>query len=223
MPAPLSVIIPTLNAAGDLPLCLESLLPGLEAGLIREVIIADGGSSDATRAIAEATGARVVDAASGRGARKRAGADAARGEWMLFLHPGTALSRDWTERVDAHMDRRPELAAAFKFKYRSDAPHARMLERRANRRTRWLSLPNGDQGLLLSRALYDEVGGYEDVPMMEDMTIVREIGKRRLVILDAEARASASDIERDGWRRRAWGDAWQLSQFLMGVKARPDA
>ena len=60
MPAPLSVIIPTLNAAGDLPLCLESLLPGLEAGLIREVIVADGGSTDATAAIADACGARVI-------------------------------------------------------------------------------------------------------------------------------------------------------------------
>ena len=218
MPAPLSVILPTLNAAADLPLALESLLPGLEAGLIREVIIADGGSTDATRAIAGSTGATVIDSALGRGRQLRAGADAARGEWLLFLHADTALSRDWPERVGAHIDTRPGMAAAFRLKYRSDASEARWLEARANRRARWLGLPYGDQGLLISRALYSEVGGYQDVPLMEDVMIVRAISKKRLVILDAEARTSAAKYERDGWRKRAWANAWLLSRFLMGAK-----
>ncbi len=226
MPAPLSIIIPTLNAAADLPLCLEGLLPGLEAGLIREVIVADGGSGDSTRAIAGSAGVSVVDADTVRSQQLRAGASAARGEWFLFLRPITVLSRDWAERAAVHMGRRPEKAAVFKLKYRSDAPQARGLERRANRRTRWLGLPYGDQGLLISRALHDAVGGYADVPAMEDVMIVRAIGKRRLVMLDAEARASAAEYERDGWRRRAWADAWQLARFRMGAKPedliRPD-
>ena len=221
MPAPLSVIIPTLNAAGDLPLCLESLLPGLEAGLIREVIISDGGSADATHAIAGSAGARTVEGEPGRGKQLRAGAAAARGEWLLFLHADTALSRDWPERAGAHMDSRPGMAAAFRLKYRSDAREARWLEARANRRARWLGLPYGDQGLLVSRKLYDEIGGYADVPLMEDVMIVRAITKQRLVILDAEARTSAAKYERDGWRRRAWQNAWLLTRFLMGAK--PDA
>ena len=220
MPAPLSVIIPTLNAAGDLPLCLESLLPGLEAGLIREVIVADGGSTDATAAIADACGARVIECDPGRGKQLRAGAAAARGDWLLFLHADTALSRDWPERAGAHLDTRPGMAAAFRLKYRSDAREARWLEARANRRARWMGLPYGDQGLLISRTLFDEVGGYADVPLMEDVIIVRAIGKKRLVILDAEARTSAAKYERDGWHKRAWHNAWLLTRFLMG--ARPD-
>jgi glycosyltransferase involved in cell wall biosynthesis len=92
MPAPLSVILPTLNAAADLPLALESLLPGLEAGLIREVIVADGGSTDATCAIAASTGAAVIDSAPGRGKQLRAGAEAARGEWLLFCPAWRRLS-----------------------------------------------------------------------------------------------------------------------------------
>ena len=217
MPAPLSVILPTLNAAADLPLALESLLPGLEAGLIREVIVADGGSTDATCAIAASTGAAVIDSAPGRGKQLRAGAAAARGEWLLFLHADTALSREWPERAGAHIDTRPGLAAAFRLKYRSDASEARWLEARANRRARWLGLSYGDQGLLISRALYTEVGGYQDVALMEDVMIVRAISKKRLVILDAEARTSAAKYERDGWRRRAWRNAWLLSRFLMGA------
>lgn len=217
MPAPLSVILPTLNAAADLPLALESLLPGLEAGLIREVIVADGGSTDATRAIAGSTGATVIDSAAGRGRQLRAGAEAARGDWFLFLHADTTLSRDWPERVGAHIDTRPGMAAAFRLKYRSDAPEARWLEARANRRARWLGLPYGDQGLLVSRALYKDVGGYPDVPLMEDVMILRAITKKRLVILDAEARTSAAKYERDGWRKRAWSNAWLLTRFLLGA------
>ena len=221
MPAPLSIIIPTLNAAADLPLCLESLLPGLEAGLIREVIVADAGSSDATRAIAGSSGATVIDCAAGRGRQLRAGADTARGEWLLFLHADTALSRDWAERTAVHMGTRPGMAAAFTLKYRSDAGAARWLEARANRRARWFGLPYGDQGLLITRTLYSEIGGYSDIPLMEDVRIVRAIGKARLVILAAEARTSAAKYERDGWRRRAWKNAWLVARYLMG--ASPEA
>ncbi len=220
MPAPLSVILPTLNAAADLPVALESLLPGLEAGLIREVIVSDGGSADTTRAIAGSTGATIVDCDPGRGKQLRAGAEAARGEWFLFLHADTVLSRDWAERAGDHMDTGPAQAAAFRLKYRSDAPEARWLETRANRRARWLGLPYGDQGLLISRELYTEAGGYPDEPLMEDVILVRAIGKQRLVILDAEARTSAAKYQRDGWRKRAWGNAWLLTRFLMG--AAPD-
>jgi len=217
MPAPLSIIIPSLDAAADLPLCLESLMPGLEAGLIREVILVDGGSGDATAAIAEAAGAQVIVSAPGRAAQLRAGAAAARGEWLLFLHADTALSRDWPERAAAHMAARPGLAAAFRLKFRSDARAARWLEGRANRRARWLGLPYGDQGLLLSRTLYAEVGGYPEAAFMEDVMIVRALGRSRIVILDAEARTSAAKYERDGWRRRAWHNGLLLARFLMGA------
>ncbi|WP_213271810.1 TIGR04283 family arsenosugar biosynthesis glycosyltransferase [Hyphomonas sp.] len=218
MPAPLSIIIPALNAAADLPLCLEGLMPGLEAGLIREVIVVDGGSSDATARIAGSAGANLVESPAGRGKQLIAGARAARGEWLMFLHADTGLSRDWPERAASHMGRRPGEAAAFTLKFRSDARAARWLEARANLRARWMGLPYGDQGLLISRALYEDIGGYSDVPLMEDVMIVRALGKKRLVILDAEARTSAAKYERDGWRRRSWKNALLLVRFLMGAK-----
>ncbi|MFN4023628.1 MAG: glycosyltransferase [Hyphomonas sp.] len=215
MPAPLSIIIPALNAASDLPLCLESLMAGLEAGLIREVIVADSGSEDATRAIAGSAGANLVEAGPSSATRRRAGADAARGEWLLFLHPDAVLSRDWPERAAAHMAMRPGMAAAFRLKYRSDARAARVAEARANRRARWLGLPMGDQGLLISRALYDEAGGYPDIAAMEDAELARRIGKARLVMLDAEARVSAARHEQAGWGRIAAQERAALIRFLM--------
>ena len=218
MPAPVSIIIPALNAANDLPACLESLLPGLEAGLIREVIVADGRSADATRAIAGATGAVVIDGEPGRARQLRAGAAAARGEWLLFLYPSTVLSREWPERAGAHIDERPGMAAAFRFRLRSDAREARRVEARMNRRARWFGLPVGAQGLLVSRALYDQLRGYPDTDRLEDLKLARAIGKARMVLLDAEARGSAARYIEGGWRRTAWRDAGQFVRFMMGGK-----
>ena len=217
MPAPISIIIPTLNAGGDLPACIDSLIPGIEAGLIRELVISDGGSNDATRLIAEGAGADLVTGEPGRAAQLIRGAEAARGDWLLFLHADTALSRDWTERVADHLESRPDKAAVFSLVYRSDARMAKRIASRANRRTRWLGLPYGDQGLLIPRKLYDEIGGYDDIPLMEDVRIVQAIGRKRLAILSAEAHTSAAKYERDGWRRRSWKNAWLITRYLMGA------
>ncbi len=218
MPAPLSIIIPALNAETDLPLCLESLLPGLSAGLIREVVLVDGGSGDTTREIAEAAGCTILTAERGRARQLIAGAGAARGDWLLFLHADTALSADWAERVSAHIETSPGKAATFELAFRSDRREAKWLAARANRRTRWLALPYGDQGLLVSRALYDEIGGYRDIPLMEDVALVRAIGRKRLAILSATARTNAAKYERDGWRRRAWRNAWLMIRYSLGAK-----
>lgn len=216
MPAPLSVIIPTLNSERDLPSCLEGLLPGLEAGLIREVIVSDGGSEDATPAIAASAGANVIESGPAREARLRVGAAAARGDWFLFLDAGTALSREWAERAGAHMTERPASAATFRLKYRSDARAARRAEASANRRTRWLGLADFGQGLLVPRTLYDEIGGIPDVADFEIVLMQRAIGKKRVTLLDADARASASVYEQEGWRAKARHDGARLLRFFMG-------
>ena len=218
MPAPISIIIPAYNAEANLPDCLASLMPGLEDGLIREVILVDGGSDDHTTKIAESTGANVLIAPEkGRSAQLRHGADNARGDWLLFLHADTTLSPEWVDRTGAHITERPNKAAAFTLAYRSDHPMAKTIARRANWRSRVLSLPYGDQGLLISRALYDEVGGFPKIPVMEDVEIIRAIGKKRLTILSAEARTDASKYERDGWRKRSWHNAALITRYLLGA------
>lgn len=217
MAASVSVIIPALNAEADLTLCLKSLMPGLAADVLKEVIVSDGGSTDQTCRIAESTGAKLVTGASGRGAQLKLGAETARGEWLLFLHADTALSREWPERVADHIEAYPAQAATFELKFRSDDKDARWLERRAMRRARLFGLPYGDQGLLISRRFYDEIGGFKDVPLMEDVIMARAIGKSRLRFLNAEARTSAAKYERDGWRRRARRNAFLLFRFVLGA------
>lgn len=222
MPAPLSIIIPAYNAEAVLPLCLSALMPGLESGLIREVIVVDGGSDDQTRRIADGTGAKIVTAPErGRAAQLRHGFEHARGDWLLFLHADTALSRDWAERAKAHIAERQKQAAVFTLAFRSDHPMAKVVARRANWRARTLGLPYGDQGLLISRGLYKEIGGYPDTSFMEDVQIIRALGKKRISILSAEARTDATKYDRDGWRRRSWRNAYLITRYLLG--ARPES
>lgn len=191
---------------------------GLEAGLIREVLVVDGGSEDQTKRMAEGSGATVLSAPDrGRAAQLRHGAEKARGDWLLFLHADTALSRDWAERAQAHMAERPNKAAAFTLAYRSDDPMAKRVAQRANWRARSLGLPYGDQGLLLSKSLYQEIGGYPDTPFMEDVQIIRKLGKSRLSLLSAEARTDASKYERDGWRKRSWHNAFLITRYFLGA------
>ncbi len=217
MPAPLSIIIPALNAEADLPGCLSALIPALEANLLREVIVVDGGSEDQTCRLAEGSGATVITSEKGRAKQLIAGATAARGDWLLFLHADTWLSRDWVERARAHIEQTPQNVAVFTLAFRTDDRMGKIVARRANWRARALGLPYGDQGLLIPRKLYDDVGGYEDVPIMEDVKLVRVLGKSRISILSAEARTGAEKYERDGWRKRGLKNIWLIARYMCGA------
>jgi len=182
-----------------------------------EILVIDGGSSDATAAIAERAGARLIVSPRGRGTQLAAGAEAARGEWLLFLHADTLPGRGWHDAVAAHMAARSDRAACFRFRLSAHAWQARAVEKAVAARVRLLGLPYGDQGLLISRRLYDQAGGYRDLPLMEDVDLVRRIGRRRLVLLDADAFTSAERWRRDGWLRRSARNLACLGLYSLGV------
>jgi len=217
MRAPLSVVIPTLNAAEDLPGCLAALTEGVTAGLLRELVISDGGSADATGDIAQAAGACQVGGPAGRGGQLRRGAAAARGDWLLFLHADTVLSPGWPEAVAAHLRDAPDKAGWFRLAFDARGVAPAWVAGWANLRARALALPYGDQGLLISRALYDTVGGFDDMPLMEDVAIVRRLGRRRLAPLGAVARTGAGRYLREGWGRRGARNLWTLARYFAGA------
>ena len=202
----LSVVVPTLNAASTLEDCLARLSD------VRDVVVVDGGSRDSTQAIAAASGARLVVTEPGRGGQLRLGAEAARGDWLLFLHADTLLEPGWLDSVRAHVEEAPDKAGCFRFRLDARAWQARLIEAGVSLRVWILGLPYGDQGLLVPRALYDRVGGYAEVPLMEDVDLIRRIGRLRLRILPADALTSASRWRRDGWFRRS---ALNLSCLLL--------
>ena len=186
----ISVIIPTLNAERLLPRCFDSLIAAAVRGVVREVIVADGGSCDATLAIADGAGAHIIDAPKGRAAQMTAGAAVAKSDWLLFLHPQTALEPGWEVEAESFIDQaimeRPR-AAVFRFALEDFGGEARRAEAKAALRTALLALPYGDQGLLIPKRLYVKLGGYRALAGMEDADLVRRIGRSRLVALRSRA------------------------------------
>ena len=219
MRAPISVVIPSLNAAAALPACLAALVEGLQAGLIREVILSDGGSTDGTPQLAEGWGAELISGAPSRGGQLRRGCDAAQGEWLLVLHADTVLAPGWTDAVQGHMARGTGAAGWFRLRFDQRGPAPRLVAGWANLRSA-CGLPYGDQGLLLPRALYDAVGGYPDQPLMEDVALARAL-RGRLARLEGNAVTSAEKYRRQGWLRRGGRNLWTLMRYIMG--ASPDA
>lgn len=215
----ISVVIPTLNAASHLPATLAPLVDGAARGLVKQVIVCDGGSTDETLAIAEAAGCDVIKSAPGRARQMRAGAAAAKGKWFLFLHADTALSPGWVNEVErfmatpqAHMR-----AAAFTLAFDDDSPEARRVVYWARVRARLLKLPYGDQGLLISRFFYEASGGFSDLPLMEDVEFVRRLGGDRIVLLQTVAVTSAEKYRREGYSKRAWKNLLRTARYLMGA------
>ncbi len=219
MRAALSVIIPTLNAAGQVGRYAHALFEGLEAGLIRELIISDGGSRDDIAALADGLGARLVTGAAGRGGQLARGADMAEGDWLLFLHADTALAAGWADVALSHIRRHPDQAACFTLRFRAPGLAARLVAGWANMRSRLFGLPYGDQGLLISRALYDAVGGYPEIPLMEDVAIARAL-RRQIRVLPHVASTSAARYLAAGWLWRGTRNLWLLAHYLLG--AAPD-
>ncbi|MBL8537716.1 MAG: TIGR04283 family arsenosugar biosynthesis glycosyltransferase [Hyphomonadaceae bacterium] len=213
-----SVVIPTLNAAASLPRALAPLARPAFEGLVKQVIVSDGGSDDDSIAIAEAAGCAIVQGPRGRAKQMRAGAALARGRWLLFLHADTALDGGWAAEAHAFMSERnaQHRAAAFQLAFDDESAAAKRVAFLANLRARWLKLPYGDQGLLISRFLYDAVGGFPELPLMEDVAMVRNIGARRLRILATRAVTSAEKYRRDGFDKRAWRNLGLLSRYLLG-------
>lgn len=214
MPAKISIVIPTLNAQAALPQCLEALMEGLSEGLIRELIVSDGGSTDATVQIADAAGAEVVTGPASRGGQLRRGCAIARGDWVLVLHADTVLERGWTTAVGDHINNSGQ-GAHFRLKFRAGGFGALWVAGWANLRSGVFGLPYGDQGLLIRKTDYDAVGGYPDQPLMEDVALVRALP--RLVGLPVTALTSADRYQRAGWVRRGARNLWTLLRYFAGV------
>ena len=196
MPEFLSIVIPTLNEAATISACLEALSPLRQLGA--QVIVADGGSTDATVARAQVGADKVIISKPGRAAQMNAGAREARGKWLLFLHADTRLPEnmadvmtDWTF---AHSD------WGFFF-VRLDSPRLefRVIEQMMNWRAYYFRIATGDQCLFVKRELFERVEGYADIALMEDIELSKRLKRAgRPVVALARVTTSVRKWEREG-------------------------
>jgi len=193
-----SIIIPTLNEAAHLPVTLKHAADSQPA----EIIVADGGSHDDTVRIAESGGATLVRSASGRARQMNAGAAAARGETLLFLHADTLLPANGCEVVIEAFRRARVVGGAFRLRIRDAFPGRWLVEATTNLRSRLRRLPYGDQALFVRRWAFDELGGFPDLPILEDYEFVRRLRSLgQLALLDAAVLTSGRRWQRLGLLR----------------------
>ncbi len=217
-PVMLSIIIPTLNAASHLPGTLSALVPGAIVGLVKELVVIDGGSGDETLAIVDEAGANVITTEKGRGPQLVQGGKSAKADWLLFLHSDTVLAESWIDEVGEFIrDNDRHKAAVFRFALDDRRRRARILETIVKLRCKLFSLPYGDQGLLISRHLYDEIGGFKPLVLMEDVDIIRRIGRSRLHYFQTTATTSAERYKRDGYIVRMARNAKCLMLWFAGI------
>jgi rSAM/selenodomain-associated transferase 2 len=221
----ISVVIPTLNAERKLAPTLAALVPAVVEGIVQEAIVVDGGSTDETRAIAEAAGTHLIEAPLGRGSQLDAGARASRSDWLLFLHADTVLDPGWAEEAQGFIKRvqtgrRDEAAAAFRFALDDDGAMPRFIERLVAWRCRLFGLPYGDQGLLISRRLYRRLGGFRPLPLMEDVDLVRRLKRRELVMLQSRAVTSGERYRREGYLARSLRNLGCMLLYYLRVPPR---
>lgn len=168
----LSIIIPALNEAAGIAQTLALLQGAREEG--HEVILADGGSDDGTPERAAPLADRVLSSAPGRARQMNGGAAVASGDGLLFLHADTRLPPDGLGRVVAALaEGRPW--GRFDVRLSGAHPLLRMVERMMNLRSRITGIATGDQAMFMSRESFDAVGGFPDIPLMEDIAISRSL------------------------------------------------
>ncbi|HUM17872.1 MAG TPA: TIGR04283 family arsenosugar biosynthesis glycosyltransferase [Candidatus Nitrosotalea sp.] len=207
----LSIVIPALDEAENLARLLPELARGAAAA---EVLVVDGGSRDATGpTVARHPGARLVVAARGRARQMNAGAREAAGDALLFLHADTTLPEGAVTAIERALAEPAVVGGRFDVRFDRARPVLRMVAWFMNARSRWSGICTGDQAIFVRRADFEAVGGYPDIPLMEDIELSRRLKRRgRLRALRLRVTTSARKWEREG-PVRTIGLMWAL-RFL---------
>jgi rSAM/selenodomain-associated transferase 2 len=211
-----TIVIPVLDDTA----ALTSLLFTLPVDPSVQVVVVDGGEAHepAWNALRECHPAvEWMRSARGRGVQMNIGAKRARGRWLVFLHADTRLGAGWLDLLRRLDDHPSIVGGSFRFSLDSTVRWARWIEHGVRLRVRWFDLAYGDQALFARRDVFEELRGYRDLPLMEDVDFIRRLRRRgRLEHADVPALTSARRWERDGWVRRTVENTALILLFLAG-------
>jgi len=173
----ISIIIPTINEANNLPLLLSDLSTIHKEG---EIIIVDCGSEDRTIDLANIYGAKVYQSKEkNRGLQLDIGAKNSKGEWLIFLHADTRLTHNWFRKINSVLMGGKNYIYYFKFKINNKKIIYRVLEILVNFRSKYFKKPYGDQGLIIHRNTYFKNNGFRKIPLMEDVDFLRRLNNKK--------------------------------------------
>jgi rSAM/selenodomain-associated transferase 2/rSAM/selenodomain-associated transferase 1 len=213
----ISIIIPVWRADDEALAELLDDLPGRER---TEIIVAAPADEIGRRERLRATHPQIrwLHAARGRASQMNAAVAVANGEWLVFLHADCLLSARWWETIDRAAQDPRYVGGAYRFVLDSSDPRARLIELGVRWRVRLLGLPYGDQALFVRRDVFEVLGGYRDLPLMEDVDLVRRLKRAGTMLYDdLPVRTSARRWQRDGWARRSAQNAWLLALYFAGT------
>ena len=210
----ISVVVPALDDENLVGTAVRSALAGGAA----EVIVADGGSADGTPQAARNAGARVVDGPRGRGSQMNAGAAQATGDVLCFLHADTVLPHGWAESVRAVLAADRAVAAAFDFAVPPGARFSAIIEAAGTARWRLTRTPYGDQAICVSRSVWEALGGFPNIPVMEDLEFAYRLKRfGRISRVPLPAVTSARVWEQHGILRPTLVNAAGIAAYRLGV------
>lgn len=209
-----SVIIPALNEERSIGEILEILHN--RTGV--EVIVADGGSSDRTVEICRDFSASVISTCAGRGAQMNAGAKAAKGEILLFLHADTLLPPDWQDAVRQALGDEKVTGGAFSFALSGSSLAFSLITFMVNMRSKIIGLPYGDQAIFVRREIFEKLHGFKSLPIMEDVAFIRDLKKLgKVAIVESAVITSSRRWEKEGWLKTTVRNQALLYLYLLGV------
>ncbi|MDZ8056562.1 MAG: TIGR04283 family arsenosugar biosynthesis glycosyltransferase [Aulosira sp. ZfuVER01] len=212
--ATISIIIPTLNEAANIKDTLATTQPSTNT----EVIVVDGGSQDDTVAIAQSLGVKVITSSPGRAVQMNAGEVAASGEILLFLHADTHLPPGFDAMIRTVLQQPKTVAGAFNLRIDASGWGMRLVEWGVKMRSHFLQMPYGDQAIFITKELFQQIGGFPELPIMEDFELIRRLKSvGKIAIITEPVVTSARRWLRKGILQTTLINQIVIIAYLLGI------
>ncbi|AFY46365.1 glycosyl transferase [Nostoc sp. PCC 7524] len=211
----ISIIIPTLNEAEN----IKAAIATTQTSSNTEIIVVDGGSQDDTVAIAQSLGVKVISSFPSRAVQMNTGAAVASGEILLFLHADTLLPIGFDEMITTALQQPKVVAGAFALRIDGALAGLRWVETGVNWRSRWLQMPYGDQAIFITKSVFQKIGGFPELAIMEDFELIRCLKRiGRITILPVPVITSARRwIQKGVWKTTLINQIVIIA-YLLGVQ-----
>ena len=208
-----TVVIPTYNADKTIYSTLNII-----SKYFQHIIIVDGKSEDLTIDVSKKFNTKIITSQKNRGLQLNLGGKKVTTNWIFFLHSDSILQNNAVEEIKKFISSNSNeyIAASFKIKFNQRNIYSYLLAKIVTLRSKYLKLPYGDQGLLISKVFYNKLGGYKGLPIMEDVEIIRNIGFKNIKILNSYIITDSIRYKSEGWLIRPLINLYCLISYLLG-------